>query len=55
MLHEQPLTLLLYPLPLATLFTQKTGTYAAFNIAHLYGDTAGLAYATPDNGRQAAP
>ncbi|OAX57392.1 type III secretion system effector XopAA [Xanthomonas translucens] len=32
-MFQGALTLLLYPLPLATLFTQKTGTYAAFNIA----------------------
>ncbi|MBV6746706.1 type III effector [Xanthomonas vasicola] len=32
-IYQGALTLLLYPLPLATLFTQKTGTYAAFNIA----------------------
>ncbi|MBV6671388.1 type III effector [Xanthomonas euvesicatoria pv. alangii] len=32
-IYQGAMTLLLYPLPLATLFTQKTGTYAAFNIA----------------------
>lgn len=32
-MFQGALTLALYPLPLATLFTQKTGTYAAFNIA----------------------
>ncbi|MGF6666199.1 hypothetical protein QF000_007932 [Paraburkholderia atlantica] len=32
-MFQGALTLLLYPLPLATLFKQKTGTYAAFNIA----------------------
>ncbi|OAX54352.1 type III secretion system effector XopAA [Xanthomonas graminis] len=32
-MFQGALTLLLYPLPLATLFAQKTGTYAAFNIA----------------------
>lgn len=32
-MFQGALTLLFYPLPLATMFTQKTGTYAAFNIA----------------------
>jgi hypothetical protein len=32
-MFQGALTLLLYPLPLATLFTQKTGSYGAFSIA----------------------